>query len=444
MIAHRKESEIRCTPEPSVPAATAETPQITVLLPAMNEAENVSLVVPLLHETLRSLGLAYEILVVDGQSEDETPVRAASLGARVHVQRELGYGRALTEGFALARGRFILTMDCDYSHDPAFIGDLWKSRHRGAIVVASRYAQGGSSEAGAFRSLLSRILNATYRRILTLPVRDVSSGFRLYDRRALAEVKVESHNFDALEEILIKAYGLGYGVAEIPFRYRARASGSSKARILKFGWQLLKTLHRLWSLRNSAAWADYDYRAFDSRVFLQRYWQRTRHRLILELLSRPFGRVLDIGCGSSRIPMSIPGCVALDVQKQKTRFQSSHGVEAVGGSIYALPFRDASFDQVIFSQVIEHIPLKPQIMGELRRVLKPGGTLVIGTPDYGRMFWVILEEFYNRISPAGHCHEHITKFSLRTFRELIEGAGFRCRRARYVGGGELIIKATRG
>jgi predicted SAM-dependent methyltransferase len=82
-------------------------------------------------------------------------------------------------------------------------------------------------------------------------------------------------------------------------------------------------------------------------------------------------------------------------------------------------------------------------MGEIRRVLKPGGTLIIGTPDYGRMFWVILEEAYNRITPGGHCHEHISKFTMRTFRALIRDAGFAFRRARYVGGGELIIKAVK-
>lgn len=426
---------------PTTSQATA--PEITVLLPAMNEAENVALVLPRIHEVLRSMGRAYEILVVDGRSTDDTPMRAAMQGARVHIQEERGYGRALLEGFARAQGRYIVTMDCDYSHDPSFIRDLWNARGRGAIVVASRYAPGGSSEAGWFRGILSRILNATYRRVLSVPVRDVSSGYRLYDRRALAEVEVESSNFDALEEILIKAYGLGHPVAEIPFQYKARATGSSKARIVKFGWQLLKTLHRLWSLRNRATWADYDYRAFDSKIFLQRYWQRTRHRLVMELLERPLGRVLDIGCGSSRIPMEIPRCVALDVQKPKVRFQTAHGVQSLAASVYSLPFPDGAFDQVIFSQVIEHIPLKPQILGEIRRVLQPGGTLVIGTPDYGRLFWVVLEEFYNRITPGGHCHEHITKFSMKTFRDLIHASGFRCVRARYVGGGELIIKAVR-
>lgn len=425
---------------PSTPDAN---PELTILLPAMNEQDNVALVLPQIHETMKSLGVRYEILVVDGQSVDETPTRAAAHGARVHVQRQRGYGGALLEGFALARGRFIVTMDCDYSHPPSFIADLWNARHKGAIVVASRYVEGGSSEAGWFRGILSRVLNATYRRTLTLPVRDVSSGFRIYDRRALAELEIESRNFDALEEILIKVYGLGWAVSEVPFRYQARATGASKARILKFGWQLLKTLHRLWSLRNRASWADYDYRAFDSSIFLQRYWQRKRHELIMDMLEKPYGKVLDIGCGSSRIVMSIPGCVGMDVQKPKLRFVHHHGVEAVGASVYSLPFRDAQFDQVIFSQVIEHIPLKPQIMQEITRVLKPGGTLIIGTPDYGRMFWVILEEAYNRVTPGGHCHEHITKFTMKTFRALIDGAGYKAVLARYVGGGELIIKAIK-
>jgi ubiquinone/menaquinone biosynthesis C-methylase UbiE len=141
--------------------------------------------------------------------------------------------------------------------------------------------------------------------------------------------------------------------------------------------------------------------------------------------------------------MSIPGCIGLDVRSSKLRFIRGRNVPAIGASVFALPFADQSFDQIIFSQVIEHIPPKPQCMSEIRRVLKPGGTLVIGTPDYGRIFWVILEEFYNRLLPGGHCDEHETKFTMKSLRALLQQYGFRATRARYVGGGELIIKATK-
>ncbi|MHC4606910.1 MAG: class I SAM-dependent methyltransferase, partial [Planctomycetota bacterium] len=239
-----------------------------------------------------------------------------------------------------------------------------------------------------------------------------------------------------------KIHGLGYGICEIPFHYRAREKGASKARLLKFGWQLLRTLLRLWRLRNRGSCADYDDRAFDSRIFLQRWWQRTRRRLVTRLLGTP-GRTLDVGCGSSRIIRGIPGGIGLDVALPKLRHIRNRGATGVAGTVHALPFPDGSFDGVIFSEVIEHLPRDPRILGEIRRVLRPGGTLVIGTPDYGRIFWTVLEAFYRALSPGAYGHEHITHHTLRSLRALLGGHGFAPERARYVGGGELIVRARR-
>ncbi len=415
--------------------------ELTIVLPALNEADNLALLLPRLHEAARGIG-PYEILVIDGGSTDDTAARAAAHGARVHFQSEKGYGGALREAFRLARGRYIITMDSDYSHDPSFIRDLYAARGRAAVVIASRYTAGGSSEVSGFRSALSRLLNAVFRRVLSIPIRDMSSGFRLYRRDALLEVETSSRNFDALEEILIKMVGMGHAVCEVPFLYRVRQEGASKARVLKFGLQLLRTLHRLWKLRNGAEWCDYDHRAHDSRIFLQRWWQRRRHAIVLSM-HRPGGLTLDIGCGSSRIIEDLPGAVGLDVALQKLRFMAARGCRTTRGSVFALPFRDGAFDEVVFSEVIEHIPVKPQCLGEIRRVLRKGGRLIIGTPDYSRLFWVFLEWFYGAARPEAYAHQHISHYSMKSMRRLLEEHGFEHLLSRYVGGGELIQLAVR-
>jgi SAM-dependent methyltransferase len=333
-------------------------------------------------------------------------------------------------------------MDADYSHDPSFIRDLYAQREKYSVAVASRYAPGGSSDVSGLRSVLSRILNTVFRRVLAIPIRDMSSGFRLYRRSALQEITITRSNFDALEEILIKLVGMGHGVVEVPFTYKARGAGVSKARVFKFGIQLAKTLRSLWQLRNGCDWCDYDHRAHDSKHFLQRYWQRKRHEIIMGW-HRPAKRVLDIGCGSSRILESVPGMIGLDVSLQKLRFMSRRGCPVLRGSIYTLPFPDGTFDEVIFSQVIEHIPPKLQIMGEIRRVMKTGGRLIIGTPDYDRMFWVILEHFYNALKPEAYAHEHIAHYTLGSMRKLLADNGFEHLRSRYVGGGELVQLAVK-
>lgn len=414
--------------------------EVSVVILALNEAENLRRVVPAIRQVLGPI--EHEILVVDGGSTDGTSEAAKELGVRVWVQRERGFGRALAEGFAEAKGVHVITMDADGSHNPVFIRDLLAARDRADVVCASRYVAGGGADQGRFRSLLSRILNGLFRRALAVDLHDLSSNFRMYRRAILKEVHITGRDFEALEEVLIQAVARGFRVAEVPFHYEPRGAGRSKAKLVKFGWRLLRMLLKLWQLRNAATAADYDDRAFDAAFFLQRYWQRTRHRIVMEL-SGNGPRILDIGCGSSRIAKSLPQMIATDVQVNKLRWVGRWGVRTVRCSVMALPFKDGAFPEVIFSQVIEHLPPDPRIMAEVTRVTAPGGTLLIGTPDYDKLFWPLLEFFYNLIVPHGHAHEHITHLSLKSLRRLLREHGFEPREARYVAGAELIIKAIR-
>lgn len=408
--------------------------ELSIVIPALNEAANLRALIPAIRRTLE--GIEHEIVVVDGGSTDGTGSVAAEAGARVIAQKARGYGRALAEAFRQVRGAYVVTMDADASHEPKFILDLWARRREADVVIASRYVEGGASDVSGFRAVLSRILNGTYRRVLSLPLRDMSSGYRLYRAAALREVEIEGRDFEALEEVLIKLYTRGFRVIEAPFVYRPRAEGRSKAKLLKFGWRLFLMMLRLWKMRNSADACDYDDRAFDSRVGLQRYWQRHRHRIITGWVKGP--RVLDVGCGSSRIIRDVPA-VGLDMRMGTLRHVKAWGRPVVRASVHFLPFRADAFDTVIFSQVIEHLPPSPRIMGEISRVTR--GRLIIGTPDYARPQWPLLEFFHGLVVPQGHIHEHITHFTRATLRALVKDAGFAIEAEAYVGGCELNIKA---
>ncbi|MBW1882616.1 MAG: hypothetical protein JRJ58_03750, partial [Deltaproteobacteria bacterium] len=124
----------------------------------------------------------------------------------------------------------------------------------------------------------------------------MSSGFRVYHRKILERLDLESEKYDILEEILVKCYSLGWRVAEVPFSYLPRVAGKSHASALLFAPHFLLTLVRLWLMRNTYDSADYDSRAFDSLVPPQRYWQRKRFQ-ILKQMSGSSARKLDIGCG---------------------------------------------------------------------------------------------------------------------------------------------------
>ena len=417
-------------------------PDLTILLPVLNERDNITQLLPRAESVLAAIGCSYEILVVDGGSRDGTAEAAAAGGARVIRQTLRGYGGALREGFAASRGRYVLTLDADLSHDPDFIVKLWRARTRADIVIASRYVRGGVAYMPRHRLLLSRVLNNFFARGLGLPVHDLSSGFRLYRGDAVRALELDGTNFEVLEEILVKAHADGWHIMEIPFTYYPRERGTSHARIIPFGMDLLRAFFRLWKLRNSIESADYDERAFYSAIPVQRWWQRRRHELICAWV-RGAGKTLDIGCGSSVILQSINDVVGLDVLHNKLRYMRRYDVPLVRGSIFALPVADATFDCVVCSQVIEHIPYDETIFSELRRVLRPGGLLILGTPDYATIGWRTIEPLYGFFAPGGYKDEHITHYTREGLVALCREWGFTLEDTGYVYRSELILALRR-
>lgn len=416
--------------------------ELSVLILARHEAENLLHLLPAVHRVVRGVVPEYEIVVVVGADDEETAAVARAQGARIVVQGEAGYGSAFRDGVAHAAGRYIVAIDADQSHDPEVILRLWETRANAGVVIASRYVAGGSASMPLSRHVLSRLLNAFVRRGLSLSVRDVSSGFRLYRREALQHVRLRASHFDVLEEVLIQIIADGWEIKEIPFHYQPREYGHSKARLLVFGWGFLRSFIRMWQLRNSAFSADYDERAFNSLIPLQRYWQRTRHKVIMQFV-RGRSRMLDIGCGSSRIILGLPDAVALDIQLKKLRRIQRVHARVVQGTITSLPFADASFETLICSQVIEHVPRELVDFAEMNRVLTMGGTLAVGTPDYATVTWPLLERIYGIVHPDGYVHEHVNHYTAASLaRELTEN-GFVIRAKAYVGGGELIYRAEK-
>jgi dolichol-phosphate mannosyltransferase len=412
---------------------------LSVLIPAVNEGPNLRILLPRLEEVLERLGLTSEILVVTTDGDVATAEAARDCGASVLVQVTKGYGGAIIDGVKSTSGDYVLTMDADLSHPPDFVESIWRARHDADITIASRYVPGGSASMARARLYLSRILNAFFRRGISMPIRDLSSGFRLYRRDILLPDQLESTDFDVLEEILIKAFCEGWQVQEHPFAYQPRRHGSSSVRLTHLGRAYLRAFWRLWKLRNSIQAADYDYRAYSSVIPLQRYWQRKRCQLVAELVADE-GKVLDAGCGSSRILETLPaGSVALDILIRKLRYNRRFQIPLVHGSGFELPVRDESFPCVLSSQVIEHVPKSSPMIDELCRVLAPGGRLVLGTPDYDRKEWVYLEKIYARVAPGAYADEHVAHYTRAELISLLESKGLLHEATRYILRGELIL-----
>jgi dolichol-phosphate mannosyltransferase len=421
------------------PAGRPALYPLTVLIPTLNQASQLERLLPALRDTLRSLEITPQLLVVDRGSTDASAQVAAHHGALLVKATLPGYGGALRSGFELAVGEYVLTLDADGSHDLKALQLMWAARAEAEVVIASRYVEGGGAEMPRTRRVLSRTMNRLLRRGLSLPFSDLSSGYRLYRRAAVAALALQSTGYDILPEILIRLVAEGHRVGEVPFRYQAPKT--SRAWLRRYALSHLRTFGAMWKLRNSIASADYDARGYDSVVPLQRYWQRRRYQVITKMAAGAT-RVLDVGCGSSRI-IGSGQLVGLDIVLAKLRYARRYGNPLVHGSIFALPFKDGVFDCVICSEVIEHIPADEKVFSELERVLEPGGRLILGTPDYDRWRWRALERLYGRLAPGGYADEHITHYSRANLAAYLTSRGFVIDAVDYVGGSEMIFSVRK-
>ena len=230
--------------------------ELSVVLPAYKEADSLDLLLPMLKATVAQLTPRHEIVVIDSENLlDRTDEVCRAHGVQ-HVRREGGnaYGYAVRTGIARARGRFVLFMDADGSHNPAFLPALWEQREAFDIVIGSRYVAGGATENPWILIWMSHVVNIVFRLVLRLPCQDVSNSFRLYRREHLQSLTLRSSNFDIIEEILVKlcAGRLRCTATEVPVTFERRKAGQSKRNLVQFAIGYLGTLMRLLRFRIAA------------------------------------------------------------------------------------------------------------------------------------------------------------------------------------------------
>jgi SAM-dependent methyltransferase len=417
-------------------------PELSVVIPVWSREHDLERLLPSVRAALRRLGLTAEILVAGDAGREDLRALAEPLGATFVGSDGSAYGTVLRAGLARAAAPHLLTMDPDHSDHPGYVDAMWRHRDRADLLIGSRYVRGAHAEMGAIRRVLSRTLNLLYRKVMSLPYRDLSSGFRLVRRRVLVDLgPLAAEGLDVLPEMAAKAFSQGWRILEVPLWYRGRRAWS-RLTAVRLGWGYAHTMGRIFALRNSVQAADYDHRAFDSWIPLQRHWQRRRFEIVREYLASTTGRILDVGCGTSRITQSLPGAVGMDLALRKLRWLRDPGRHLVQGDMNDPPFLDGSFDAVICSEVIEHIPRERVRLERLVRLLRPGGLLIVGTPDYGRRRWRALEWVYGKVLPGGYADEHINPYTYSELREQLGNhLGLEILEVRYVGGADMIFKA---
>lgn len=233
--------------------------RVLIITPTYNERENL----PSFLEGVFGVLPEATVLVVDDNSPDGTGALADEAAARdprvkvLHRPGKLGLGSAYLEGFRWALDRdfdVVFEMDTDHSHDPRYLPDFLRAIDAGAdVVVGSRNIPGGGVEGwGVGRHVISKGGSLYSRTILGLDVRDLTSGYKAFSRRALEAIDldvVRSNGYSFQIEMTFRALLRGMKVKEVPIVFVDRTAGRSKMSRRIF----VEAIGVVWKLRFDAA-----------------------------------------------------------------------------------------------------------------------------------------------------------------------------------------------
>lgn len=228
--------------------------KFSIVVPTYNEAGGIERLIRSVSEIFRAHDLDGELVVVDDNSPDGTGAIVDALCADfpvrcLHRPGKLGLSSGVIDGWRFARPDSVLlgAMDADFSHDARIIPAMVRALETGefGLAVGSRYVKGGGIENWPFKRKLTSLVACAMAWPLT-PIRDITSGYILVTRKALAGVELDPIGFKIGLEVAAKA---NYGKAtEVPYVFVDRVVGESKLNGKEIT-NYLKQLRRIYALR---------------------------------------------------------------------------------------------------------------------------------------------------------------------------------------------------
>lgn len=227
------------------------TVNLSLVIPILNEADNLKPLYEQLTTSLEEVGQPYEIIFVDDGSTDASLIILEEFFGHdpghvrvIQFRRNFGKTAALSAGFAHVRGQVIITMDADLQDDPAEIPAMLAKLDEGYDLVAAWRV---NRQDPLDKTLPSRIYNSVVSRFTGVPLHDFNCGFKVYRRAVTDSAKLygELHRF-----IPVLAHQQGFRITELPVEHHPRRAGVSKygaERLLKgaldFGTVLFLTTY---------------------------------------------------------------------------------------------------------------------------------------------------------------------------------------------------------
>jgi len=219
---------------------------ISVVIPAFNEEKTIGNVIQETIQTLESLKLPYEIIVVDDGSTDRT--REIANRYKVNVLsngKNQGKGYALRKGFTCAQGNIIVTIDADGAHNPKEIPDLINPLFNGVdMVTGSRFLGQERNHTSKLRMLGNHMINLIVMILTGKRITDSQTGLRAFKREFLKKIDLQSYGYEIETEITVKGLKNGFKFQEIPISCKRRKYSISKLKIISDGLKIFKTIFK--------------------------------------------------------------------------------------------------------------------------------------------------------------------------------------------------------
>ena len=449
-----------------------------IFIPTYNEKENVVKIC----EEILDLELDLDILFIDDNSLDGTGVIIDELSEKytnvkvLHRPKKLGIGSAHLDGinWAYEKGyKKLITMDCDFSHSPKYIPEILKESESYEIVVGSRYLLKNSLEEWSiFRKLLTRIGHFLTKTLLRMRY-DATNALRLYQIDKIPQYIFKIANSRGYSFFFQSLYILhlnGLSIKEIPINLPSRTYGHSKMSFKEIirstnllVYMCLTTLTKKEKFKVCEPFNIHsDNLTEKDKQGWNEYWESPKKSLgavvyrIIAAFYRVFiikpsvnyfikkyfprgANLLHAGCGSGQVDIDICNYVsitALDISIKALNIYkkvNKNNCKLIHGSIFNMPLGNEVFDGIYNLGVMEHFTEEEikKILSEFRRVLKPGGKIMLfWPPEFGlsviflKIVKFILEKIFGKRNVKLHPDEITRLKSKRHIKNLITKTNF--------------------
>jgi dolichol-phosphate mannosyltransferase len=433
-----------------------------IFVPTYNERDNVG---PMCEQIL-ALGLDADLVFLDDASPDGTGTeldRLAGVHPRVRAHQD-GIALAYAEGYER-----LVTLDCDFTHSPTLIPAFLSGTETADVVIGSRYLAGDSLPGWSLmRKSLTNVGHLLTKNMLGIS-QDATGAFRAYNLKTIPArlfQLVQSKGYAFFFESMLVLQRNGFAIAEVPIKLPARTYGHSKMSLR----EVQRSVSTLLSLfmegqtnpgrfRLGRTDVEIDPQLIDPQNWNE-YWDQKSEkssaaydaiatvyrntiikRRLEATIKREFqsgARLLHAGCGSGQVDAGLhehAKITAIDISPSALAIYRRHNPQAEAvrhASIFDLPFPDQSFDGAYNLGVVEHFQKDElaRAFTELRRVLKPGGKLVVFWPHahatsvklLSSAHWVLNDVLHKDIRL--HPPEVSLIHSRKEATELLDAGGF--------------------